>query len=39
LTLLVGTVFSLLTAVNVTREFMDAVVDNDLATKPALYGA
>ncbi|MBV8262813.1 MAG: protein translocase subunit SecD [Candidatus Eremiobacteraeota bacterium] len=39
LTLLVGTVFSLLTAVNVTRAFMDAVVDNDLATTPALYGA
>jgi preprotein translocase subunit SecD len=39
LTLLVGTVFSLLTAVNITRAFMDAVVDNDLATKPALYGA
>ena len=39
LTLLVGTVFSLLTAVNVTRAFVDVVVDNDLATSPALYGA
>ncbi|MDQ6766307.1 MAG: protein translocase subunit SecD [Candidatus Eremiobacteraeota bacterium] len=39
LTLLVGTVFSLLTAVNITRAFVDAVVDNDLATKPVLYGA
>ena len=39
LTLLVGTVFSLLTAVNITRAFVDAVVDNDLATTPALYGA
>jgi len=39
LTLLVGTVFSLLTAVNITRAFMDAVVDNDVVTTPALYGA
>jgi preprotein translocase subunit SecD len=39
LTLLVGTVFSLLTAVNVTRAFMDAVVDYDLVTAPAWYGA
>lgn len=39
LTLLVGTVFSLLTAVNITRAFVDAVVDNDVATAPALYGA
>jgi preprotein translocase subunit SecD len=39
LTLLVGTVFSLLTAVNITRAFVDTVVDNDLATTPALYGA
>ncbi len=39
LTLLVGTVFSLLTAVNITRAFVDTVVDNDLVTKPALYGA
>jgi preprotein translocase subunit SecD len=39
LTLLVGTVFSLLTAVNITRAFVDAVVDNDVVTSPALYGA
>jgi preprotein translocase subunit SecD len=39
LTLLVGTVFSLLTAVNVTRAFMDTVVDYDIATRPAVYGA
>ncbi len=39
LTLLVGTVFSLLTAVNVTRAFVDAVVDNDVVTQPAWYGA
>ena len=39
LTLLVGTVFSLLTAVNITRSFVDVVVDRDLATAPALYGA
>src|SRR4029077_8663558 len=39
LTLLVGTVFSLLTAVNITRAFTDVVVDNDLATSPALFGA
>jgi len=39
LTLLIGTVFSLLTAVNVTRAFVDVVVDNDVATAPALYGA
>ena len=39
LTLLVGTVFSLLTAVNVTRAFVDVVVDNDVVTSPALYGA
>ncbi len=39
LTLLVGTVFSLLTAVNVTRTFVDAVVDTDVVTSPALYGA
>lgn len=38
-TLLIGTVFSLLTAVNVTRAFTDVVVDNDLATKPVWYGA
>jgi preprotein translocase subunit SecD len=39
LTLLVGTVFSLLTAVNVTRAFMDFVVDYDLVSAPAAYGA
>jgi len=39
LTLLIGTVFSLLTAVNVTRAFVDVTVDNDFATSPALYGA
>ena len=39
LTLLVGTVFSLLTAVNVTRALVDAVVDNDLVIQPAWYGA
>jgi preprotein translocase subunit SecD len=39
LTLLVGTVFSLLTAVNITRAFTDLVVDNDIANKPVWYGA
>lgn len=39
LTLLVGTVFSLLTAVYITRSFVDVVVDRDLAVRPALYGA
>ena len=39
LTLLVGTVFSLLTAVNVTRAFVDVVVDNEIAASPALFGA
>lgn len=39
LTLLWGTVFSLFTAVYVTRAFVDMSVDNDLATSPALYGA
>ncbi|MDQ2817446.1 MAG: SecD/SecF family protein translocase subunit, partial [Candidatus Eremiobacteraeota bacterium] len=39
LTLLVGTVFSLLTAVNITRSLVDVVVDKDVATAPALYGA
>lgn len=39
LTLLVGTIFSLLTAVNITRAFTDVVVDNDVATKPVWYGA
>lgn len=39
LTLLVGTIFSLLTAVNITRAFVDAVVDNDVATAPFAFGA
>lgn len=39
LTLLVGTVFSLLTAVNITRTFVDAVVDNDVVTSPVAFGA
>ncbi|MBC5805528.1 MAG: protein translocase subunit SecD [Candidatus Eremiobacter antarcticus] len=39
LTLLVGTVFSLLTAVNITRALVDVVVDKDVVTAPALYGA
>ena len=39
LTLLVGTVFSLLTAVYITRAFIDLVVDRDLVARPALYGA
>jgi preprotein translocase subunit SecD len=38
-TLLWGTVFSLFTAVYITRAFMDAVVDTDVATAPAVYGA
>jgi preprotein translocase subunit SecD len=38
-TLLWGTIFSLVTAVFITRFFMDVVVDNDLATDPKLYGA
>jgi preprotein translocase subunit SecD len=38
-TLFWGTVFSLITAVFVTRTFTDAVVDNDLVTAPAAYGA
>jgi len=38
-TLLIGTIFSLLTAVNITRAFTDIVVDNDVATKPVWYGA
>jgi preprotein translocase subunit SecD len=37
-TLFWGTVFSLITAVFITRFFVDALVDNDIATKPALYG-
>jgi preprotein translocase subunit SecD len=39
LTLFWGTVFSLLTAVFITRAFVDAVVDNDVVTKPLWYGA
>ncbi len=38
-TLFWGTVFSLVTAVFVTRTFTDAVVDNDLVPAPAAYGA
>jgi SecD/SecF fusion protein len=38
LTLLVGTVLSLLTAVNITRAFMDFVVDNDIVKSPWWYG-
>ena len=37
-TLFWGTVFSLVTAVFITRFFMDAVVDNDLVTAPSAYG-
>ncbi|MHB1551363.1 MAG: protein translocase subunit SecD [Vulcanimicrobiaceae bacterium] len=37
-TLFWGTVFSLITAVFITRFFMDVVVDNDLVTAPAAYG-
>ena len=37
-TLFWGTVFSLITAVFVTRFFMDLVVDNDLVTAPSAYG-
>ncbi|HEY9084330.1 MAG TPA: protein translocase subunit SecD [Candidatus Tyrphobacter sp.] len=33
-----GTVISLITAVFVTRFFVDLLVDNDLATAPALWG-
>ncbi|MGH7756949.1 MAG: protein translocase subunit SecD, partial [Vulcanimicrobiaceae bacterium] len=38
-TLFWGTVFSLLTAVFVTRFFMDVIVDNDMVTDPSVYGA
>jgi preprotein translocase subunit SecD len=38
-TLFWGTVFSLFTAVFVTRFLMDLVVDNDLAENPKIYGA
>lgn len=37
-TLFWGTVFSLITAVFITRFFVDVMVENDLATNPALYG-
>jgi len=38
-TLFWGTAFSLLTAVVITRFFMDIVVENNLATSKAAYGA
>lgn len=38
-TLFWGTAFSLVTAVFVTRYFMDLLVDNDVATDPKIYGA
>jgi preprotein translocase subunit SecD len=38
-TLFWGTAFSLLTAVVITRFFMDLVVENNLATSKAAYGA
>ncbi|MGZ3505134.1 MAG: protein translocase subunit SecD [Vulcanimicrobiaceae bacterium] len=37
-TLFWGTVFSLVTAVFITRFFMDVIVDNDLVTSPSAYG-
>jgi preprotein translocase subunit SecD len=37
-TLFWGTVVSLVTAVFITRFFVDALVDNDVATAPELYG-
>jgi preprotein translocase subunit SecD len=37
-TLFWGTVFSLITAVFITRFFVDALVDNDVAVDPRLYG-
>jgi len=37
-TLFWGTVFSLITAVFITRFFVDVLVDNDVATSPSLYG-
>ena len=37
-TLFWGTVFSLITAVFITRFFVDVLVENDIATKPELYG-
>ncbi|HEV2262262.1 MAG TPA: protein translocase subunit SecD [Candidatus Rubrimentiphilum sp.] len=37
-TLFWGTVFSLITAVFITRFFVDLLVDNDVGTAPTLYG-
>lgn len=37
-TLMWGTILSLVTAVLITRFFVDVLVDNDIATKPSLYG-
>lgn len=37
-TLFWGTIFSLVTAVFITRFFVDLLVDNDVATGPNLYG-
>ena len=37
-TLFWGTVFSMITAVVITRYFTDVVVDNDVVTAPAAYG-
>jgi preprotein translocase subunit SecD len=37
-TLFWGTVFSLVTAVFITRFFVDVLVENDVATAPGLYG-
>ncbi len=37
-TLFWGTVFSLVTAVFITRFFVDVLVDNDWLTDPNLYG-
>jgi preprotein translocase subunit SecD len=38
-TLFWGTVFSMVTAVFITRYFTDLVVDSDTVTAPAAYGA
>jgi preprotein translocase subunit SecD len=38
-TLFWGTIFSLVTAVFITRYFVDLIVDNDLVTKKSSYGA
>ncbi len=38
-TLFWGTLFSLLTAVVITRFFLDVIVENDLVTSPSAYGA